>query len=391
MRRMDYPMRNSEMLKKKGILTARESVFKGLLERRPLARPTAHGFWLAAFLMGFALFPEFAYAHVKWFVSYDMICPPRAPFSVMLSHYFLELAAFVGPLMFVVAYTDRWIAHSPHFVRGKLGVMIAHPSSAGHFVGINAPSIIRYAAAVFFLTLFLYGDFILTPELKTTSYWVRWVQLAVAALALSPRTMWMASIGIAVLFAKAIDEYGVFHMLDYPIFIGVALYLFMWSRFGACTSLLADSVLRSFSGVTLLWGGIEKFAYPEWSFILLAEKPGLSFGLNPELYMIAAGFVEFCAAYLLITGRLASRAAAIVLLFFFLSAIVPFGMIDAVGHSVIIVVLVVLAFGNSNPAAPHFDFRGPCTTALAHTCVFFTALIILMGAYYGGHYLSYQT
>ena len=163
----------------------------------------------------------------------------------------------------------------------------------------------------------------------------------------------------------------------------------MWSCFAARTALLADAVLRSFTAITLLWASIEKFAYPEWSFTLLAQKPALTFGFDPEFYMVAAGFVEFCAAYLLISGRLASRAAAFALVCLFLSAIAPFGMMDAIGHSVIIVVLVVLSLGGNNGAAERLEWRSPTDTAFAHTCVFLAVLIFLLGAYYGGHFLNY--
>lgn len=368
----------------------RSSVF--FAGRRPSTAVCAgHPAWVAlAVLLVFVGLPEQADAHVKWFVSYDLFCPPRAPFSVISSTYFLGFSAVLAPIMFGVAYADHRLAQSGFMHAYGTSGFAQRLGRAADVVGEFTPAIIRYSAAVFFFILFLYGQFILTPELKTSAVWVRWLQLAVALLALSPRTAWIAALGIVALYAKSIEEYGLFHMLDYPIFLGVAAYLFMWSRFRARTAPLADAVLRSFSSVTLLWGGIEKFAYPEWSFALLAERPALTFGFNPEFYMIAAGFIEFSAAYLLITGRLASRAAAIVLLFFFLSAIMPFGLIDAVGHSVIIVVLLVLAFGRSNVVSPHFDLRGPRATAIAHVGMFFAVLVLLMGAYYGSHFLSYR-
>jgi uncharacterized membrane protein YphA (DoxX/SURF4 family) len=186
-----------------------------------------------------------------------------------------------------------------------------------------------------------------------------------------------------------VAKYGLFHMLDYPIFLGIATYIFLWSVYGERKAVLADAILRSFTAVTLLWGGIEKWAYPEWSFGLLERRPELTFGFSPEFYMISPGFVEFCAAYLLITGRFASRASAVVLLVFFLSAIVPFGMIDAVGHSGIIVVLVVLAFGNENVAAHITARQKPQSTALMHTGIFISVLLLLMVAYYGIHRMTF--
>lgn len=333
--------------------------------------------------------PDFAYAHVKWFVNYDLLCPPREPFSVMFNKYFLGFIAAVVPLMYAVAYADCYVTGRGLLARIGLRHIAQRVDPAATWVARHAPEIIRYAAAVFFLILFAYGSFILTPELKTQDAWVRWLQLAVALSFLTRKSAWLGALGVVALYAKGVEQYGLFHMLDYPIFVGVALYILLWSLKGERASLIADAVLRSFTSVTLLWAGIEKFAYPEWSFTLLEQKPELTFGLNPEFYMVAAGFVEFCAAYLLISGRLASRGAALALLVFFLWAIIPFGWIDAIGHSVIIVVLVVLSAGNNNAASPHLAWRSPADTAFAHTCVFLAVLILLIGAYYGGHFLSY--
>jgi len=345
---------------------------------------------LCALVAALACAPKVADAHVKWFVQFDLLCPPREPFSVMMSRYFLGFAAVVLPLMFAVAYVDQRTTGHGLLARVGLKRIALGLEPAFAFVARHAPAIIRYAAALFFFILFVTGSFILTPELKTQTEWVRWLQLAVALLLLTQRSAWLGALGVAVLYGKAVADYGLFHMLDYPIFPGVAIYILMWSLWDKRTDVLADAVLRGFTSITLLWAGIEKFAYPEWSFPLLAEKPALTFGFNPEFYMVAAGFVEFCAAYLLISGRLASRAAAFVLLLLFVSAIVPFGAIDALGHSVIIVVLVVLSAGSNNPAAPHLEWRSPGDTAFAHTCVFLAVLILLIGAYYGGHFLSFN-
>ena len=154
--------------------------------------------------------------------------------------------------------------------------------------------------------MFLYsglnGGMILTPELKTDAQWIRWLQLGIALLVLIPRTAFLAGIGIIFLYGYAMAMYGIFHLLDYPIFLGVALYLIIDSLYGEGRRELAHSLLRVMTAVTLLWAGIEKFAYPEWSFQLIQGQPGMALGLDPEFFMVAAGFVEFCAAYLLLTG-----------------------------------------------------------------------------------------
>lgn len=334
------------------------------------------------------LMPVSAFAHVKWFVDYNIMCPPRPPFGVLFSDYFVMFCLLVGPIMFAVALVDRYLTRRQCFLHRHAGVLTEKLSD--HF-----PRLLRLGVSAFFASVFLYSgahgsSMILTPELKTQAEWIRWFQLGVAAMALTQRTAFLAGVGIVFLYGYAVNSYGLFHLLDYPIFLGVAAHLIIDSRYGRSRRELAHAVMRVATGMTLLWGSIEKFAYPEWSFVLLAERPGMTLGFDPEFYMVAAGFVEFCAAFLLITGMLSARAAAIVLLIFFLSAIGPFGLIDVIGHSVIIIVLVLLTFSD-NPVARRFDTPSNlAVTAVRHTGLFFGALLLFMGLYYGGHYLSYQ-
>ncbi|HSF23170.1 MAG TPA: DoxX family membrane protein, partial [Blastocatellia bacterium] len=295
-----------------------------------------------------ALFaPVSAYAHVKWFADYDIASPPRPLIDVFLGEYFLAFIVILVPLMFAVAYLDRYLARA-NCLLYRLCDRLTE-SVSGYF-----SVILRLGVGVFFTALFSYGEFILTPELKSQEAWVRWVQLAIAIFSLTRQSAWLAGAGIFLLYGFALVMYGFFHLSDYPIFLGVAIYLIIDSYYRSGKPELAQTVMRVATGITLLWASIEKFAYPEWSFLLLSERPALSMGFNPEFYMVAAGFVEFCAAFLLVTGMLSSRAAALVLLFFFVSAIVPFGMIDAIGHSVIIIVLALIAMSH-NPVARRFD------------------------------------
>jgi hypothetical protein len=73
----------------------------------------------------------------------------------------------------------------------------------------------------------------------------------------------------------------------------------------------------------------------------------------------------------------------------FLTAIVPFGRMDAIGHSVIIVVLLLLTLGD-NGVARHFDVRGrSAVTATLHAGAFVGALAVFILLYYAGYHLSY--
>jgi hypothetical protein len=89
-----------------------------------------------------------------------------------------------------------------------------------------------------------------------------------------------------------------------------------------------------------MWASIEKWAYPEWSYPLFILHPEMSLGFTPDFYMRAAGAVEFALAFALIWTPLVRRVAAVMLTAMFVSAVVPFGKIDLIGHSLIVVSLL---------------------------------------------------
>ena len=333
-----------------------------------------------------ALLPCAAFGHVKWFVNYDLLSPPRSMFSVVSSSYFMLFAMLVALLVFVVSLIDDRLTRRAPTLDGRAGAVAASISK-------RFPLLLRLGVAAFFAAVFVYGCLhdwmILTPELRTHSGWICGVQLAIAVCALGARTAVVSGIGIFFLYGFAITQYGFFHMLDYPIFLGVAAFLIVDSIYGERKQEWAVSAVRICTAVTLLWASIEKFAFPEWSFMLMAQRPGLALGFDPEFYMIAAGFVEFCAAFLLIAGSIAARAAALLLLAMFTSAIVPFGVIDGIGHSVIIVVLLLLIF-NDNRVAQLFSVRRNDTlTATLRTGVYVGALLLFFVLYYATYYLTY--
>ncbi|MEO5784552.1 MAG: hypothetical protein ABIS17_03465 [Casimicrobiaceae bacterium] len=341
------------------------------------------GRWIVA-LLTFGV-PASAFAHIKWFVAYNLANPPRPAFDVVSGRYFVLFCLAIAPFVFVVSLLDRHLTRRECFLH-------RHADALTHRLSDYFPLMLRVGVSVFFAALFTYGCFngwmILTPELHTHTQWICGIQLAIAVFAFWRRTGLLAAAGIVFLYGYAVLHYGVFHMLDYPIFLGVAGHLAIDSLYGRDRRDVAQESVRICAAVTLLWASIEKFAFPEWSFLLLNERPAMTFTINPELYMVAAGFVEFCAAYLLLTGMLAARMAALVLLVFFVGAIIPFGTVDAIGHSVIIVVLSVLVLSN-NTVAPRLAWqRSDAMTATLHTSMFFGILLLFMVLYYGGYYLS---
>lgn len=327
-------------------------------------------------------FPTRADAHVKWFAEFNLVCPPRSPSEIIFGDYFLLFCLFTAPLMFAVAYADR----HPIINRNRLARVSADLTDQ---VEPYFPMALRLGVSAFFSAAAAYGGFLITPDLKTEAGWVPYVHVAIAGVALLPHAAFLAGFGIIALYGYAMTQFGLYHLLDYPIFLGVAAHLIIVSLFGPQQAVAAHNVMRWATGITLLWAGIEKFAYPEWSFDLLDAQPALTFGFASDFYMVSAGFVEFCCAFLLITGMLSARIAALILQFFFLSAIYYFGVIDAIGHSGIIVVLSILILSH-NPAASLFEFGGRARTALIHTIFYFVLLYLFIVIYFNAHYLSYR-
>ena len=249
---------------------------------------------------------------------------------------------------------------------------------------LHTEVMIRAVCGFFFISLWAIGGIILTPELKTTSPEVGILQLAIAAGMLSRRTLPLSAAGIVVLFGLAVRDYGTFHLADYPIFLGLAGYLALTGLQRNLLGIPPLDVVRYATAVTLMWASVEKWAYPEWSFPLLIEHPGITLGFNNEFYMRAAGMVEFTLAFALAWTPLVRRVAAAMLLGMFISACFEFGKLDVIGHSAIIVVLLAILSDNRPIAA---DYRAPWL-APAGLCA---ALTITLFTYYVGHAAIFNT
>lgn len=335
---------------------------------------------MATFIFGYS---SESNAHVKWFTEFNLNSPPRHLTSILLEHNFLSITLITTLIMFIVAYVDRHLVHRETKIN-KLLDLITHKAED------KIPTFLRLGVCIFLLCIANMGGTILTPELATSANWISFIQVFLALMALNQRTSAITGLGILFLYAFSVKEYGFFHILDYPIFIGIAIYLILISVKGVEKHITAIAILRITTGATLLWASVEKWAFPEWSFQIMENMPEMSMGLNRELFMILAGFVEFCAAFVLITGYVAARASALLLFLIFTSAIFSFGYIDAVGHSGIIVVLVILFFSN-NTIAAKFDYdKSLHATALLNSCWYIAAICLFFLLYYIAYYSEYS-
>ena len=313
-----------------------------------------------------------AEAHVKWFCAFSIAGQPEGLGNVLCQD-FESLSLLAIGVLFAGAVLDRTF----------VGVALSRALDriTGGFEQ-NSDLFVRACCGFFLVSVWSLGGVILTPELTTTSPFIPWMQLAFAACLVWRQTMIITAIGIVFLFGVAIENYGFFHMADYPIFLGVAVYLGAIGLGKTVFGARPVDVLRWATAITLMWASVEKWAYPEWSYPLFATHPDMAMGFDPAFFMRAAGVVEFAMSFALIWTPLVRRCAAIMLTATFVSAIFGFGKIDAIGHAPIIGVLLVIV---ADSAKEQVKVKRLVYLPLQYG----TALASFIGLYYAGHLLAF--
>jgi uncharacterized membrane protein YphA (DoxX/SURF4 family) len=332
--------------------------------------------WLpAATTLGFAsnvAVVDRASAHVKWFCAFDVAGQPRGLENVLCADF--ELLVGIALLTLVAGCLVEWSPLGDGLLRAF--------NRATKLIQVNTEILIRAGCAFFFISVWSTGGILLTPELKSDSTAVGFLQLVIAAGMISRKTIPFSAGGIAVLFGWAVYQYGAFHLADYPVFLGIAAYLALIGLQRDLFGVRPLDVVRWAAAITLMWASVEKWAYPQWTFPLLANHPGMTFGYDPEFFMRAAGVIEFTLAFALLWTPLVRRCAAVLLAVMFVSAILDFGKIDAIGHAPIIAVLLVILADDA-----------PATNKLRYAALapvgYGIALAVFLGAYYLAHALLF--
>ena len=244
--------------------------------------------------------------------------------------------------------------------------------------------VVGLVVAAFFVAVFAVGGVYLTPDLKTPNEWVSWMQLLIAAGVFARSTRPLSALGIIALWVLALTEYDVFHLLDYlSLGVAVAGYLVLdaspdkWRKY-------RFEVLRWGVAIALMWSSLEKFAYPDWFYPLVEEKPFLTFGMPRDVFIPMAGVAEFTMGFGLLWTALVRRLSAITLFVIFNAAVYPFGRIDLVGHALIMAVIVAIAVDPTKQV--RFAVRRSPWTIPA---VLGAALVVFACAYWGLHHAVY--
>lgn len=339
-------------------------------------------------IVGFSLFliaVSPAHAHIKWFKPFDINQAPL-PIGEVLNQTFICFFIASVVIIYLFFLADRYAYKKRLFVNFDENFRV--------FDGLSI-AIVRAAAGIFFASLWAYGifadrSFYITPELVAPNAWVPWLQLAMAACALSARTTPFIALGILILYGAGVRAYGLYHMLDYLVFLAIGFFLAAtalpskgWKKAGFVTLFAA-------TGVNFLWLAIEKFAYPQWTYPLLAEHPSLLMGMAPEFYMILAGYVEVMIIFTLLgAASVVTRVIAFCFQALFVLAIFEFGLIDAVGHLMIIAILFVLVVRGPTDARKILvlETKSPQMEAYFMTGLYYLAFVNAFLLYYGLHYL----
>ena len=313
-----------------------------------------------------------ASAHVKWFCAFDVAGHPRSLENVLCP----DFEILVGIALLIL--TAGCLVEGSPLGEGLLRGL----DRATKLIRQNTELLFRAGCAFFFIAIWATGGILLTPELKTESKALALLQLGIAAGMLSRKTMPFSAGGIAVLFGVGVYHYGVFHLADYPVFLGVAAYLALIGLQRELFGVRPIDVVRYAAAITLMWASVEKWAYPQWTFPLLADRPGMTLGYDPEFFLRASGVIEFTLAFALVWTPLVRRCASVLLAAMFISAILEFGKIDAIGHALIIVVLLAILADDARGT------RKVWYAALAPVG-YVIALATFLGTYYFMHSLLF--
>jgi hypothetical protein len=276
-----------------------------------------------------------AEAHVKWFAPYIVKASPQPVSTTLVNMWF-----WIGIALVMLFLMLTRVVEQSRFGATVMTMM----DRATDPLWNRLDDFVRCVIAAFFVAIFAVGGVYLTPDLKTPAEWVSWVQLLIAAGIFSKRTMPLSAAGIIGLWLLALRDYELFHLFDYlALGVGVAAYLVLAASSNEKWRSHRFEVLRWAVAIALMWSSLEKFAYPDWFYPLVEERPFLTFGIPRDAFIPMAGVAEFSLGFGLLATPLMRRLSAIGLLVIFTAAVFPFGRIDMIGHALIMMIIVAIA------------------------------------------------
>ena len=315
-----------------------------------------------------------ASAHVKWFAPFVVGNAP-SPITETLANGWFWLG-----IVLVLAFFAATVVVERSALGAQGNSWLDRLSAP---LWSRSDDFMRAIIGAFFVAIFAVGGVYLTPDLQTPNEWVSWLQLLIAVLVFSRRTMPLAAAGIIGLWVIALRDYDFFHLLDYlALGVGVAGYLVLASNPDAKWYKHRFAFLRWGVAIALMWSSLEKFAYAEWFYPLVEERPFLTFGMPRDTFIPMAGVAEFAMGFGLLWTPLIRRLSAIALIVIFTTAVYPFGRIDLVGHALIMGTLFLIA-ADPSPSGLRLPRLAPALGSVPAGLM--AALVVIAGAYWGLH------
>jgi len=319
-----------------------------------------------------------AHAHVKWFAPYIVGASPEPIASTLSNAWF-----WVGIALVLVFFGLARAVERSRYGYVALDML----DRATEPLWRRLDDYIRAIIGAFFVAIFAVGGVYLTPDLKTPTEWVSWLQLVIAGMIFSRLTMPIAGLGIIALWILALRDYDLFHLFDYlALGLGVAAYLILEPSKRENWRAHRFEALRWGLAIALMWSSLEKFAFPSWFYPLVVEKPFLTFGMPRDVFIPMAGVTEFTLGLGLVWTPLIRRLSAIALLVIFTAAVWPFGRVDLIGHGLIMAILLAVAADHARET--HFlpQFKEKIRHIPAGVAV---AFVLYGSAYWGLHFAFY--
>lgn len=318
-----------------------------------------------------------AQAHVKWFAPYIVEASP-APLTDTLTNAWFWLAIVLVLIFFLTARAIE--------IQRAGEAILSGMDKVTEPLWLRLDDFIRAVIGAFFVAIFAVGGVYLTPDLQTPAEWVSWLQLLIAFGVFSRRTMPLSAAGIILLWVLALRDYEFFHLLDYlALGVAVAAYLVLAASNNEEWRKHRFEVLRWGVAIALMWSSLEKFAYPEWFYPLVAEKPFLTFGMPRDVFIPMAGVAEFTMGFGLLWTPLVRRLSAVALFIIFNAAVYPFGRIDLVGHALIMAIIVAIAADHTRD----LHFLPAMRRALRAVPVALAAAIVIFATGYWGLHAAF--
>jgi hypothetical protein len=339
--------------------------------RCPRSRLATAAIWLGCLVINAVPMATAASAHVKWFVTCDSSDDPLPPQAVFTPTFWLFSALFVTVFSVACAIEETAFGATLSRLLDRLTEPLHKRTDA----------LLRAVAAVSFALLWADGGVILTPELKGNSVWLSAIQVLIPIYLIARATLPAAAAGILVLYGYGAATDGLFHMLDYPFFLGLAAYFALSVSQNAKLRSFRFDCLRWTVALSLMWPSMEKFLYPGWIAPILTEHPELTLGFDVGTVITAAGVVEFGLAFALFWTPLVRRFAAAGLALLLFAATFDFGKMDGIGH-LMLIALLLLVFADPGRK------QASCRPAVA-PLVSGTAMLAVIFLYAGAHTLYY--